>query len=295
MSQTDAEWLQTSRGTRPEVAWSFTTDAPLACLGLARETGEVLAADESGGLYRLDRRGHATNLTRGPTPIRGLGWSDAGNGGVALVGPRKLFWFTRELKFEGSVDLPEDALCVAVDAHGDYAAASLADGTTLIFDGPRKPLHRFETPRPLVRVEFVVSTPAILGVADYGLLCRHEFNGEAEWQEKLWANVGDLAVSGSGRVILAACFMHGIQRFDEAGQSVGSYQLEGTVCRVSQTYVPLRIAAATLERHLYWLDSDGKLLWAAHGPDDVVRVACAPLGEGIVCGFQSGRILGLTW
>jgi len=26
-----------------------------------------------------------------------------------------------------------------------------------------------------------------------------------------------------------------------------------------------------------------------------VRVACAPLGEGIVCGFQSGRILGLTW
>jgi len=51
----------------------------------------------------------------------------------------------------------------------------------------------------------------------------------------------------------------------------------------------------TLERQLYWLDSDGELLWAAHPPDDVCCLGCDPLGNGIMCGFNSGRLIRLDW
>src|SRR5207248_11140524 len=52
-----ADWLMTTgRGDRPTLRWSFSVDAPLTDLRLSRETGEVIAADQSGGIYLLDRR-----------------------------------------------------------------------------------------------------------------------------------------------------------------------------------------------------------------------------------------------
>src|SRR4051812_36756034 len=58
-----ADWLTTTgRGDRPTLRWSFTVDAPLTDLRLSRETGDVLAADVSGGMYLLDRRGQVRAL-----------------------------------------------------------------------------------------------------------------------------------------------------------------------------------------------------------------------------------------
>ena len=71
------EWLDAGQGETPRASWSFTADAPLVCLELARETGEVLVADESGGVYLLDRRGQVTALVRGTPDIRSIAFSDA--------------------------------------------------------------------------------------------------------------------------------------------------------------------------------------------------------------------------
>jgi len=295
MSGEIRNWSSGARGKSPETRWVGATDAPLVWLELSRETDEVLAADVSGGLYLLDPQGRIAALTRGPAPLRAIAWSDTGSGGVALVGERKLYWFDRQLEFQGSVELPEPTLAVAIDSHGDYAAVSLTNGANLIFDGPRKPIHSFETMRPLVNLDFVVEHPQLVGIADYGLLCCHSFQGEVEWQEKLWGNAGDVALTGSGEMILVASFTHGIQRYDDEGQNVGSYQVEGTVSRVCTSYLPKRIGAATLERHLYWIDVSGEMIWAAMMNDDISRLCCDPLGRGLVCGFQSGRILRLEW
>lgn len=289
------EWLINGSGQTPELSWTFATDAPLAWMELARESGEVLAADRSGGIYLLDRNGRVAAVTRGQTPIRGLAWSDSGSGGVALIGNSRLHWFSRQLEFRSQYELPETAVAVAVDSHGDYVAASLVTGSTLIFDGPRKPIHRFESLRPFVKLLFLAELPGLIGVADYGLLSSRTFQGGIRWEEKLWSNAGDVAVSGNGDMVLVACFAHGIVRYDDEGDQVGSYQVEGTAARVSCSYLPYRIAVATLERKLYWLNKDGKLLWAAEAPEDITRVVCDPLGKGLVCGFESGRIVRLDW
>ena len=46
------EWLRHGEGRRPRVSWSISMEAPLVALQLARETGEVLAADAIGGRLR---------------------------------------------------------------------------------------------------------------------------------------------------------------------------------------------------------------------------------------------------
>lgn len=289
------EWLNNGSGQPPTLSWSFAADAPLLWLELARESGEVLAADDSGGIYLLDRNGKVIAVTRGQAPIRGLGWADNGTAGVALIGNSRLHWFSRQLEFRNQYELPETAVGVAVDPHGEYVAASLVNGSTLVFDGPRKPIHRFDSHRPFVKLLFLPEVAGLIGVADYGLLSCRTFQGEVQWEEKLWSNAGDIAASGNGDMVLVACFAHGIARYDNEGNHAGSYQLDGTCAKVSCTYLPYRIAVATLERQVIWLNAAGKVMWSGDAPDDITRLACDPLGKGLVCGFASGRIMRLDW
>ena len=115
------------------------------------------------------------------------------------------------------------------------------------------------------------------------------------WNQSLWSNVGDLAVTGDGGTILLACFSQGIQCYEGTGRQVGSYQLDGTVSRVSTSFQPGHIAAATLERHFYYLKSDGQVEFQATLPDVACRVACDPVGKGVVIGFAEGEIVRLDW
>lgn len=288
-------WLDQGEGQRPRMSWSISTEAPLVGLQLARETGEVLAADAAGGLYHIDRHGKLANLVHGPSPIRAVAWGDTGAGGVAVVGDERLYWFNRRLVFQDWIEHAEPVVAVALEAHGNYVAASLSSCTTAIYDADRKRVRRFQSRQPLVAMEFLVNRPAIVGVAEYGMLCCHAFTGEEEWQQQLWANVGDLSITGDGRTILLACFAHGIQCHNREGQQVGSYQIGGTVSRVSASFIPGRIAAATVERHFYSIDVDGQVLFQCTLPDDACRVICDAFGKGVVVGLASGRITRLDW
>lgn len=289
------DWLSEGSGRSPRLTWSFSAEAPLVAIQHARETGETLAADAVGSLYMLDRQGKLVGVTRGPSPIRGISLSDTGNGGVALVGDNKLYWFDRQVHFLGHLEFDDGVQTVAVEAHGHYTAVGLNNCMTAIYDSNRKLVRRFGTLQPMIRLEFLVSEPAIVGVAEYGLLCCHTFGGQMVWQEKLWANVGDMAVTGDGQTIFLACYAHGVQCHNENGRQVGSYQVGGTPCRVATSYIPGRIAAATVERHFYYLNPEGQVIWQVELPDDICRILCEPFGKGVICGFQSGRIVRLDW
>jgi hypothetical protein len=295
MTADDPDWLRRGTGQSPRPVWSFNTAAPLAALEFARETGEVLAADTAGGLYHLDRHGQLLGQARGPAAIRALAWGETGSGGLALVGEEKLYWFDRGLVFQGWTELSVPILGVALDAHGNYAAVGLASGANLLYDAYRKLVRRFNSPQPLGNIRFLLYEPALVAATEYGLLCCHDFTGELQWQEQVFAGIGDLAITGDGQSILLACFSHGIQVHDGHGAQEGSYQLGGTVSKVATSFTAGHIAAATQERQFYFLDAHGQVLWQAPVPDEVVRVACEPQGPGVICGLRSGRIQKLDW
>lgn len=289
------DWWRWGEGAAPTLAWNFATEAPLVALRWARETGEVLAADAVGGMYQLDSSGRLANLIRGPSPIRALSFSDTGGGGVALVGDDKLYWFNPQLVFQGCLEHSEQAASISLDPHGEYAAVSLADGELVLYDCFRRRIRTFSTQQPLIALEFIPTVAELIGVAEYGLLCRYSFTGTKIYQQPLYSNVGDLAVARGGDVVLLACFSHGIQVHDETGEQVGSYQVGGTACRVAASYSGRKVAVVTMERHFYLVDETGHVEWQAILPDDVCRVACDPLGHSVILGFQSGRIARLDW
>lgn len=287
-------WPAAGSRNDPHRRWSFATDAPLVALEIARETGETVLADSSGGLYRLDRNGRVAAITHGFNGNRRLCWSDVG-GGAVLLGEATLSRIDPKLSVLWSRELHDAVRTIAIDPHGHYIAAALADGETIILDPAGKRIARFTTVRPLSMIRFVTTAPAIIGAADHGLLCRHRLDGTEEWNVRLWSSAGDLSISDDGGTIYLAAFNQGIQSFDGDGASRASFVVEGTPERIASTARPQRLAAATIEQHLYWLDDDGELLWAGAMPERVMAVRCDPLGRSITCGFESGRTLRLAW
>lgn len=289
------DWLSSGRGEPPRLSWSLATEAAIVSVQFARETGEVLAADQTGALYLIDRKGEWRGEARGQSALKALAWSDTGGGGAALVGDHQLCWFNRELKFLGAVELPSRSVAIAVEQHGRYAAVSLDDNNTLLFDCHLRMIRHFQTPQPLISLQFLVTEAALIGVAAYGLLCAYDLNGELLWQEKLYANVGDLSVTGDGQMILLACFSHGVQCHDSLGRQRGSFQVGGTAARVSTSFLPGKLTVATTEQQLFRLDTDGQIEWEATLPEPVHSLFMEPLGHAQICALPSGRIFRLDW
>jgi hypothetical protein len=144
-------------------------------------------------------------------------------------------------------------------------------------------------------MRFVTTETDLISAADNGLICRHHLDGSPVWGEPWWSNIGDLCISGDGRTIFLAGLNLGIQRFDEGGNSQGTYVLEGTPNRIAASFALKRLVASTVEKGLFWLDSDGEILWATATPDEICSLRCDPLGTGIVCGFETGRVVRLDW
>ena len=291
----DSDWIQSGRGIGPSVKWTFGTEGPLVGLQLAREAGGVLAADETGGLYRLDRRGQFSAVTRVRDPIRAVAFSDDATAATAIVGSSALHRFDGNLQTKWQLDLPDECLTVAMDPFGQYVAVSLASGMNVVYDAQKRRVCQFESIRPLAHIQFLVTESAMIAAADHGLLCCVSLTGERFWQEKIWSNVGGLATAEDGEYIYVAAYAHGVQVFDADGDAVGSYVVDGTIKRVASSYEPYRIVVSTLERQLDLLDPDGEMLWTAPTPADVVGLACDPLGEFVVCGFDDGHVVGLDW
>lgn len=289
------DWLQPHRGRRPQLRWQFRPDAPLAQAVLARESGHTFVIDQVGHLYRVDRRGQLAGINRIREPLSQLVWSDTGTLGAAVAGGEHLMVFDESLQVLWQTDAPEPIVGLAVDPFGHYLAAALEDRTTIVLSRHRKKIATIESVRPLAHVAFLADEPILIGAAEHGLLAGYSLGGERLWTEKVLSGVGSLAVAASGARIVLANFSHGVTVHDEVGDSIGAMTVEGTAVAAAADIHCNRLLIATLEQTLYWVDTDGDVLWAGPVPEVPESLAVDPLGEFIQPALADEGVLRLAW
>ena len=293
MSEGVADWLVTTgRGERPTLRWSFSVDAPLTDVRMSRETGDVIAADVSGGFYLLDRRGQIRALTRTRHSVQRLAWSDTATAGAAVLDENLVGWFDRHLQLQWTRDFPDEILSIAMDPYGTHVALCQADGVNHVYSQANKKVSRFETVRPISHLQFIANKTDLLVASEYGLTGRYTLAGTPVWTSKLWSTVGDIAATGDGRSLFLAGFAQGIQAFDgQTGNARGTFICDGTVGLVTCGYAKRNIVAYTLERTLFGVDDSGNPQWNVTVPEDIQRIILSPLADFMICGFSSGRIM----
>ena len=288
-------WLSNGQGRQPVKRWSFSTDAPLASLVFAIESRDTLLADTAGGLYRLTYDGKLFALSRGFHGLNRLASDDLGRCGAAICEETKLTRFNRKLQTDWTVELPAEATAMAMDPHGEHLAVALENGKCVVYDASHQRVFHVESPEPIGFLHFSPRNGALIGAGEFGRVTQWSATGESQWSKNLRFNIGDLTANGDDERIALAAFAEGVKLLNPEGKRSGSWLLEGTPHHVSSSFAGNRLAAATLEGHLYWLDGDGELVSGAELPEEVIGLAASALGDSLVIGFESGRVICLGW
>ena len=107
------------------------------------------------------------------------------------------------------------------------------------------------------------------------------------------SNVGRLATSGDGGMVLASCFTHGVQRYDLRGQNEGSYHLGGSAAYAVPDFAGRMIAVATLEGELAVLSPGGNVRWKTGLIRPAIALEIDPLGRFLIYGHATGEVVRL--
>ncbi len=289
------EWVEAGRGRTPDVKWTFKADGPLSSMRLTRETSELYLTDEIGGIYRLNSLGKMTGMTRFPQKIRSLTWSDNGAYGAGVVGKNILVRFDRQFGTVWEVELSADCEAVAIDAYGQFTAIGFKDSGNLVLDPYHQKVGLFQTMRPVKFMEFVQDEPAIIVAAEHGMLSCYDLVGKSIWDEKLWSNAGDLALSPMSHQIWLAGYMHGLQIFGYHGETEGSFLIEGNAAKVAVSVRGDKIAIYTIEQNLIWMDKDSEILWSSSVPFAIAYLQADPLGRSLIVADPEGVVYCLSW
>ena len=194
---------------------------------------------------------------------------------------------------------PGESSFVTTDPFGRYVALGNRVGAVTLVSRYGKAAGRIETIQSIAHLCFIPDRPFMVGAAAFGMLAGVEIEPsrtpgrlapEVVWQDRLMSNVGRLAVSGDGSMILASCFTHGIQRFDLDGRNEGSYHLGGTVSHAVPDFPGRSIAAATLEGELAIMNSAGNVRWRTRLARPVIALEIDPLGRFLIHGDSTGEI-----
>ncbi len=289
------DWIADGRGRTPELLWSFRTDAPIVDVVLTRESGEAIITDEIGGIYRVNSQGKLAGITRFPQKLRLFAWSDDGKFGVGVISKNVLVRFDRNFSTLWEVELSANCNALAIDPYGQFTAVGFEDSGNLILDPFHQKVGLFQTMRPVRFLHFVQDEPAVICAAEHGMLSCFDLVGKNIWDEKLWSNAGDMALSPLNHQIWMAGFLHGLQLYGYNGETQGSYLVEGSVSKIAVSGKGNLFAAYTLEKQILWMDSDSELLWQASVPFDVQSIHVDILGRSLLIVDPVGIVYAIGW
>jgi hypothetical protein len=284
---------------RPEVAWTVVTDAPLKGLALAREPGVLLAWDASDHLLLIDGQGTRRAEARAPAPIVAADIADDGSLVAILTEGPHLLLLDAALAPLVDRPAPSGSLGVAIDPHGRYLALGSQLNRTHVFTRHARPAGEFAFLHPLSHLRFVADRPRLIGASALGSITAIDLSPggapgtltfEETWRAQMPSKIGDLGITGDGGIILASCFIHGIQRFDSRGRNEGAYHLGGTATHAQPDFAGRTIAVATAEGDLGILNAAGNLRWKTSLGRGPVALVCDALGRFLVHGSSAGEI-----
>jgi hypothetical protein len=282
----------------PTAAWSIATDGPLRGLALAREAGMVLAWDEGDHLYWIDSLGERRSVSRAPAKILAAAVSDDGSILAVLVEGPRLWLLGPDLEPLSDRTTIAEASALAVDPHGRYVAIASRLNQTQFYSRHGRLSGKLETLRPLSHICFVPTQPLLFAASANGWMAGISLEptgslgtlrSEVLWQNQR-SNLGRLAITGDGGIILASCYNLGVQRYDSRGENEGSYHLGGTAIHAVPDFAGRTIVVATQEGELAVLNQGGNVRWKTGLPRPVLALETDALGRYLIYGLPTGEI-----
>lgn len=272
-------------------AWSRSLPSAPVGLSLARESGSILVWDGEPTLGRYDRLGQRELRQRAPAELKLAAMAEDGSS-VAAAGSKGQVWLlTADLTPHWERSIRRAPTALAIEHLGKRVAVADDGGGLSLFDSAGQLAWRETVPRPLVHLVFVPETGAVVGCAEFGLVCAFSPQGKSLWRDGLFAHVGALTTSGDGKRILLACFTGGLCRYSLPKPNREEITSAGACRLVSSSYGGGALLTADLDKTVTLRDVAGKAMHTLQLPASPLALTLEPLGGAAVLALNDGRMM----
>jgi hypothetical protein len=288
--------LQKCVGARPdEVFEDFFPDG-IAALRLSLETRRIWVATANGRLCLLSPTGERLREAFACQGLRLLAVAHGSDLAAGVRNDASLMAIGPDLKPEWESRVTGRITSLAISPAGGHIAFATDSSRIHLMTAERREIARIETRRPVEHLQFLMETPQLLAATEVGQITRYDLAGRVLHDEQLMSQVGDMAISESGRRIFLAAFNHGVQVCDLDGGQLGIFAVDGIPAKVACSVTRDRVAVWTMEQRLFRMTFDGNVLWAGDfAADPLVHFAMQATGDGLLLASQSGCLLHCRW
>jgi hypothetical protein len=275
-----------------KLLWTQSTEAALAGLSLARESGWSLAWDSARWLHLFNRSGERQAQVQLPAAVAQAVCADDGLSFSVVQGSGQIGLLARDLMPRWQRHLEHPGLAVALSALGELLAVSDLAGDVHLFDSTGRELWKVTLPRPCEYLAFIPERPLLIGCADFGLVACLNLSGEIVWRDGLVAQVGSLSIAAAGDPIALACYGDGLWCYDPNGRKRQRADL--APCSLAAlSYTGDAILTVGLEATVRLLDRHGTSLDSMALDSAILRLALAPLADTVWVGLGEGKVIAL--
>jgi hypothetical protein len=273
--------------------WSHQLAVPLRGLSLARERSWLFGWDARDGLYLWDHQGNLQAQARAPSSIASAAAAADGRHFVVLSQEGRMWSFAPDLTLRWEHGAAGRGGAVAIASEGERIAAAIG-GSLYLLDDNARGLWAVPVARPLRHMVFVPEKPLLIGSADYGFVGCFDATGKMHWRDTPVANVGSLAVNGSGDCIVLACFSDGVCSYTIDRSQSQRLAGEATCHLADVSYKGDALLMAGVENHVYLRTHEGSFRGQLEAGGFVVGIALAPMADYLVVATGEGTLAGFA-
>jgi hypothetical protein len=110
------------------------------------------------------------------------------------------------------------------------------------------------------------------------------------WSDRPVSNIGSLAVTGNGDLLMLTCFSDGLRRYGPGGQPRAAQKLPAACGLVALSFSGDVGVAASASAKLYGFDSRGEPVLTHDLESPPTSLALAPLGDRVFIGHADGKL-----
>ncbi len=270
--------------------WHRDFDAPVIIARTAGESGCILAADDEGALYLIDRNGRLvwskqlsflpSALAIDATGRRIVAAADSGTLVVFDQDEPERVW--ERLIFQPvSLDLtPTGSRLATADAGGNVALINPASGARETMQWGDK--YRY--------VRFLKSGAALLAVGQYGQVVHLSLHEDKTWQKDFRCNTRSPSVSEATGMILVPAPHFGIIALDASGREMGLFEVPGGPRCVAISPVGDAIFVVNEDSDLFVFEPDGKVLFRENASRGIMQLEVDSIGTALTAVTTCGAV-----
>ncbi len=270
--------------------WKFSAEGEIISLTTSA-TQEVVVVDDRRLFYLLGPEGKVHWKKTLKTKPLALAMADDGSAiGLLCQGGRlENYGLGGELIWQ--VEVPSEAISLDMEPQGRSFVVGTKGGEIIFFNSLGREVGRTKAAHEAYFLRLAPQISTLLSASRFAQVTYFDPGGDFLWEVSLGCNLQDVALSGSGDLILLAALARHIFAYNGEGEALGAYRVGGWASWVETDRAGRFIFAANTQDEIVVLSRAGEVLFHYRLREKITSLAASASGHHLAVGMRSGKCI----